>query len=316
MTSVRIPQDRDRPGWRCPDPRLLPELRGELATWLAEPGADFYLEMTLIGSQLVRPVAPDLVTAATRLAADERRRVTDGDLYWIAPEMLALARHAGQQLTTHELYVHDLPSRSGFMVFAEPLAVTTYQDMAAEIAAVSWGVMEPPIRLNVGGKDVPFGPDWKAGAVWFTFWSDPRSFLTANFPGAPDLAGTWARTVGPFMPDNELLWALDRPAELPKGTEYTSAWGRSVVAAWLMRQPLAAETRERAPRPARRRLEKVGLPGGDIRLVHVRRPETRRTAESSEGPPSREYTCQWFVEGHWRTYHVGPGRSRAERRYI
>lgn len=300
--------------WRCPDPRHVPELRGKLAVWLGEYGADFYLEMSVVGTQLVRPVAADLLTSVSQLAVAERRRVVDGDLYWVASEMTALARHAGRQLTTYELYEHDLPSRSGFMVFAEPLATVQGEGLTSEVVAVSWGVLEPPVRLNVAGEDVSFGADWD-GAVWMTFYTDPHAFVRANLPGDEDLVEMWAGSLGPFMPDNELIWALGRTTEIPASAEFTSAWGQVVVAAWLlMSQPLAQQSTERAPRPARRRLEKAGLPVSDVRLVHVRRSE-RRPAQAA-GSTDRDYSCRWWVGSHWRRYHCGPGRTQVERRYI
>jgi hypothetical protein len=316
--SLRESGTSDLPAWQCPAPRLLPELRGDLASWLAARGAGFYLEMTLISSQLVRPVAPDLATSVAQLAHAERRRVTDGELYWISPEMTALARHAGEQLTTHELYLHEMPSRSGFMLFAEPIAVSTSETNIAEIVAVSWGILPPPVQLNIAGDDVDLHRDWPAGAVWFTFYSEPRSFLARNFPHDPELAAAYASAAGPFMPDNELLWPLDQPTEIPAGNgSLTSDWGRTIIAAWLlMQQPLAETSDIMAPRPARRRLAKAGLPSGDVRLVHIRRPAARHGGPATGRETGREYSYQWFVGSHWRRYHVGPGRSRVERRYI
>jgi len=307
-----------RPTWPCPPPHLLPELRGDLAQWLAARGAGFYLEMTLIGSQLVRPVASDLAASVAALAEAERCRVAGGELYWISPEMTALARQAGAQLDTYELYAHEMPSRSGFMLFAEPLAVSTSGTKVVEIVAVSWGVLPSPVQLNIAGEDVDLRHEWPAGAVWFTFYSDPRSFLARNFAHDPETAAAYASTTGVFMPDNELLWALDQPTELPAGHgELTSDWGKTVIAAWLlMQQPLAGETSVRAPRPARRRLAKAGLPNRDVRLIHVRRRATGDSESVTGQQGGREYSCQWFVGGHWRRYHVGPGRTRVERRYI
>jgi len=106
--------------WSYSTPHLLPEMRGKLATWLDERGTDFYLDSLIAGSREIRPPGP-LPGSAARLAADERHRVTDGELYWVSREMTELARHAGRQLSRYELFEHDLPSRSGFMVFETPL---------------------------------------------------------------------------------------------------------------------------------------------------------------------------------------------------
>ena len=301
--------------WSYSTPHLLPEARGKLAAWLDERGADFYLESLIAGSQEIRPPGP-LPRSAARLAEDERHRVTGGELYWVSREMTELARHAGRQLNRYELFEHDLPSRSGFMVFETPLTSACVDGIRLEIIAVSWGIVRPPFLLTEGGREVPVGLQWSAGtAVWFTFYSDPKGFVKANLGRLLDARLVRQRQVGPFMPDNELVWPLEQPEELPEREDVTSAWGRTVVAAWLlMRQPLAAHETERALRPARRRLAKAGLPVSDVRLVRVLRPEPR----SSQTHPStgREYSVRWWVEGHWRHYHCGPGRERVERRWI
>jgi hypothetical protein len=129
-----------RQQWRPPLPRDLPELRGKLATWLAEWGAEFYCVMALSGSQQVFPDAPDRITGAVRLAAQERQRVVDAELYWVSEEMTELAVHAGRQLTRFELYEHDLPSPTGFIMFAEPIAAWTQHGVTVEIVAASWGL--------------------------------------------------------------------------------------------------------------------------------------------------------------------------------
>lgn len=301
--------------WKFSSPRVLPEMRGKLATWLDECGAAFYLESLVAGSQQIRPPGP-LPLSAARLAEDERRRVIDGELFWVSGEMAELARHTGRQLTRHELFEHDLPSRSGFMVFETPLTNTCVEGIRLEIVAVSWGIVRPPLLVTEGEYEIPVGSQWAAGAgVWFTFYSDPKGFVKANLRHLTDAQLVWQRQVGPFLPDNELVWALDQPEDLPEREDVTSAWGRTVVAAWLlMQQPLASHGTERALRPARRRLAKAGLPADDVRLVRVRRPEPR-VPDSFQGS-GREYSVRWWVEGHWRRYHCGPGRERVERRWI
>ncbi|GAA4242318.1 hypothetical protein GCM10022254_74890 [Actinomadura meridiana] len=301
--------------WNFSAPHRLPEMRGKLATWLSERGADFYLESLIVGSQQIRPPGP-LSQSATRLAEQEHHRVTEGELFWVSADMTELARHAGRRLTRHELFEHDLPDRCGFMVFETPLADSCVDGLRLEIVAVSWGLIEPPLLVTEGSREVPVGSRWATGVgVWFTFYSDPNGFLEANLQNLTEVRLVWRRQTGPFLPDNELVWALNQPEDLPEEEDVTSAWGRTVVAAWLlMQQPLASHGTERALRPARRRLTKAGLPTDDVRLVRVRRPEPRAT--DSRPGAGREYSVRWWVEGHWRRYRCGPGRERVERRWI
>ncbi len=126
-----------------PAPRDLPEPRGQLAGWLAGDARQFYLTMALIGRQWVPPAA-SVAAGAAQVARQERMRVA-GDLYWVSAPMTALARHAAPRLPARNLYPHDLPSRTGFMVFEAPLA--TYvngEGREVQIAAVSWGLWDGP----------------------------------------------------------------------------------------------------------------------------------------------------------------------------
>jgi len=74
-----------------PAPRDLPELRGQLAGWLAGEAPQFYLTMALIGRQWVPPAA-SVAAGAAQVARQERLRT--GNLYWVSAPMTALARHA------------------------------------------------------------------------------------------------------------------------------------------------------------------------------------------------------------------------------
>ena len=76
--------------------------------------------------------------------------------------MTDLARHAAPRLPTRNLYAHDLPSRTGFMVFEAPLATyVNSEDREVQIAAVSWGPWDGPAS------------QWDHGGIWLTFFSHP-----------------------------------------------------------------------------------------------------------------------------------------------
>ena len=99
--------------------------------------------MALVGRQWVPPAA-SLAAGAAQVARQERLRVT-GDLYWVSAPMTDLARHAAPRLPTRNLYAHDLPSRTGFMVFEAPLAAyVNSEGREVQIAAVSWGPWDGP----------------------------------------------------------------------------------------------------------------------------------------------------------------------------
>jgi hypothetical protein len=293
----------------APAARELPELRTKLGRWLAGAGPHFYLANFLIGRQWL-PAAMSADEGAAAIAGQERQRVMAGELYWVSSAMTELARHAASSLPSWNLYKHDLPSGLGLMFFEAPLA-TYHNDEGrnVEIVAASWG---PWSGLSGG---------WTKGGLWLTFYSHPAPVLPrAAFDASPRRDPGWltlAQALPPILPDNEAGWPFGTLDTLPERVAGTTAqWALMMRSAWLlMRQPLAEHTRERASRPARRRLQRAGQPVPDVRVIHVRRPEHVHT-DGDRGDGSREYNCQWWVNGHWRTYWCGPGRRRPEDRWI
>jgi hypothetical protein len=140
------------------------------------------------------------------------------------------------------------------------------------------------------------------------------------FEGSGQPGLEWALAAGelpPILPDNEAGWPFGELNDVPERVDGTTAqWALMMRASrLLMRQPLAEQTTERASRPVRRRLARAGLTAPDVRVIHVRRREHPAADHGSQGG-SREYGCQWWVNGHWRTYWCGPGRQRPEDRWI
>jgi hypothetical protein len=70
--------------YAAPAPRDLPELRGQLAQWLAGEGPGFYLAMALAGCQWIPPGSPSIAAGAAQIARHEHHRVTTAGLYWVS----------------------------------------------------------------------------------------------------------------------------------------------------------------------------------------------------------------------------------------
>jgi hypothetical protein len=321
--SGLAPAGRITEQYAPPSPRQLPELRGQLATWLMTEGERFYLVMAMAGRQWLPPGQPRAAGAA-QIALQEHGRVTGGELYWVSGPMTELARHAAASLPTRELYAHDLPSRSGLMLFEAPLASYVNDGgRDVQIVAVSWGPWDGP------------GQAWQQGGIWLTFYSHPAPVLPPQFftNGVADLAalgpliiplpgqagdtvlGPAAATLPPILPDNEAGWPFGELDDEIPGQGTTASWALVIRAAWrLMQQPLADQTAEQPIRAARHRLARAGLPDASVRIVRIRRRE--RPAVRREPGGSRDYHVQWWVTGHWRRYWCGPGRTRPEDRWI
>lgn len=266
------------------------------------------------------------------LAERERERLAAATLYYVAPDMTALAMTAGADLPDYAYSQVDLPSPSGFLVFDGPVPEVYDEpweqqgDCPASLVAVSWG----PVSFVEGGE--------VRGGTWFSYYSDrDLGDAAATERGLLD-ADTALRMLphrGHFIYDNESLifdGASWRDIANPDGGLRSWLGGRLVepepggpprvgprllrtllAASLLMRQPLAehVDARDTYDRHTRKRLARDGYADTEVRLVHLRQRVARESA--GEGRDV-DWACRWPVRGHWRNVAYGPGR--AERRPV
>lgn len=296
----------DQPMFTAAD---VPALRRILIAWVAEHGSADYTNMINLGRQQIRPNGP-ASAVGPRLAADEVARLTNADLWYIDPGLCDLVQTAHHTMPRFAPIPPDLPSRSGFAVFAAPIATRNPEDLTAfaksfglgdnteirrlidapiQIAAVSWGPC--PYRAKMA----------PAGAVWMSFYSVNR---------IPDGSRP------PLLVDNEAIvpWTPDGadPGDwlLTSDGNDTHGWAQLVFAAFRLATQggLVEEHVERPPRPERRRTQRAGLPERDVRIVRLRR--TSRSEDGVGGSSSnRTYHHRWVVRGHWRNQPWGQGRQ-------
>lgn len=302
-------------------------LRRELADWYgSHQGRQFYHQAILMGSQPIRPAGP-AAQVAQQLAAAEARRLTDADLWFIDSDLCALTSAAFPTMPPFVPRPHDLPSRSGFAVFAEPIAVYSGEEVRGNefvdqlTAAGDGGFRETSDRLHaepVSIIAVSWGPlprttvaSWRAGGVWMSFFT--RSNIDAA--GLDEDTRRRARALlPPLTVDNEAVFAWQPDGEDPApyrlhggpGQDGTASWGRLVLATFQLaaQANLAEQEQERTPRPERRRTERAGMPARDVRVVRLRRSvAAARDAEAGPGDAGgREWRHRWIVRGHWRQH--------------
>lgn len=295
----------------------VPALRRDLADWYGGPqGPLFYLTAIQHGHQPIRPPGPP-AGVARQLAATETGRLREGDLWYIDEDLCALVAAAHPSMPAFVPRPEDLPSRVGFVVFAEPIAMYPGEDSRndAAVATEARGdrrVLEVADRLyqqDVQIVAASWGPisglSWPAGGLWMSFYA-PSSL--GNVVDAE--TARRARAVAPPLSvDNEAMVAW-RPEGAPADTyllhgqqgegQTTLHWARLLFATFqLAAQANLAETEEtRTPRPERRRTERAGLPARDVRIARLRRGVTGAAAGGAGG--GREWRHRWIVRGHWR----------------
>lgn len=309
----------------------VPRLRRELVDWTATRGPAHYTEMIKIGRQPIRPPGPSLIVG-TALAHDEIQRLTNADLWHFDQDICELLQVAHHTMPRFAPTPQDLPSRTGFVVFAAAIAdrdpaeelhladyiqqlaidadaANTITSVPVQISAVSWGPLPYP--------DPAKAP---AGGVWMSFYANTRLHNIKN----PDLRRRALALVPPMMVDNEAVvpwvpadvdqedWMLPTPGTL----DTTHGWAAMVFAAFRLATQLnlAEQDMERTSRPERRRIQRAQLPERDVRVVHLRR---SLGGEHDMGDGSgRAYRHRWIVRGHWRNQPWGPGRELRRPVYI
>lgn len=98
----------------------VPAIRRQLAEWYKTDGAPWYELMIRAGRQPVRPDGPPRQVSEF-LARAEHERVTQGDLWFVDRSMCQLVTAAHETMPAFTPHPEDLPSRTGFAVFAEPI---------------------------------------------------------------------------------------------------------------------------------------------------------------------------------------------------
>lgn len=199
--------------WTPPDPRQLPDWRASMIEYLDTlPAKMIMSEAIRAGHSTLLPMVPGMSASVGAIGAEilhrsESARLAAADLYYASADMTALALAASATPPTEPVSLDRLPSRTGLIVFAEPIGgydQTAAQSLAGTrahnphastatvttpIVAASWSPWHPrSVRLDGdGGHRVRwlyksggrsgFIPDTFTG-IWVTFYS-PRGIFDA-----------------------------------------------------------------------------------------------------------------------------------------
>jgi hypothetical protein len=267
-------------------PSHLPKVRDQTLGFLDDPAAS-------IRAKTGADIQPGLDAAANHLRT--------AGLYWVAPDMAALAMHSGGQLAAARWAQADRPSPSGLMAFEGGVGAIEDQGVTIPVEAISWGPYDGGLML------------W----AWLT-----RTRLAAEA-----LASSGAQIVTEGVPPLMPTAAVDLPVTadpIPLANYdgiIPEAIVRTVAASWLlMRQPTLIETRtEQADKAVRRAYGRQGRPAPDVTLVELRHQYVPHGEDADEGAePGRHYKHRFVVAGHWRTYRHErySTERRAEQQYI
>jgi hypothetical protein len=216
-----------------------------------------------------------------QLAGARRRQWIDSalreaSLWWMAPEMYQLARHAAEELPG-VIHLNEVlpPEECGLMVLA---------DDQEGLGALLWRRMEflpgpGGLRPGTGLRTLPIV--------------------------APP---------GGFDPWQMSDWTLDeslnsREVGVGRRKDLT---GRLMVASFLLLRDRIVEAEQvSVPRGVRRRADAAGLTS-EVRLLTWR----RKAGDAGGQQSDVDWSHRWWVSGHWRRQPCGPGRRERRLTYI
>lgn len=241
-----------------------------------------------------------------------------GETFYWGPDLMPLLLTGGTLPPATQLTATDLPAPQGYIWFPRALRVRSEgfaemwrgtSDRAApdgseesDIIALSWDANPETVALQTWIRPV-----------------DPRLWRDGKFAaGLPlhawPMPGFWR-----FSKD---LAANVRPDGKTEAHHRLELAGESVgprlFATCVLFLAQAVVRTEAAPpfaRHERRRLEQDGWTRPPVvRVVRLRRIETRQRAEDSPAPV--DWSCQWVVRGHWRQQPCGPKKSERRTTWV
>ncbi len=225
------------------------------------------------------------------------RHLRAAEMYWVAPDMAALAVSAGSQLAAARWATADRPAPCGLLVWGGGVGHIDTQGVEVPVEAAAWG----PVSGGCG--------------VWLLMSRD-------RLAGEVRDRGQYAlveNQIPPLVPIAGWTLAIDEPlpmADLPESAPVPVF--AALAAAWLlMQQPqLIDRTREPADNATLRAYHRQQLPDPEITVIDLRRQYVPDLSDPDAERSGRRYRHRWVVSGHWRDQAYGPDRSLRRQTWI
>lgn len=197
--------------------------------------------------------------------------LNEAPTYWITAEMVDLVDAAWKSMPRQPLRTTDLPTMSGFAVFARRLWIWSDDDDRTAMRAIAWYVTD-------------------AGLAIEAYMAKADLVASSEHYGLDLDAGTRGN-MPPLVVMHANGWKL--------GDDYADQHLRKwLYCAWILMGQRLAQTGEARPdRATRRRLEDTFARDRQVRVVTLRRP-TQRTDPDEEH--TVDWSHRWMVDGHWR----------------
>lgn len=242
------------------------------------------------------------------------------EVYYVAPDMTAVAKAAGATMPRQELRLDDLPSQEGFLIWdGAAVGHAKFADADVPVRGVAWSTshfIDRPVWEYEDGPDgaAIAGPPSVVGPA--KEWADdgpPTRLESGTEVDVIALLDATAHMEAPssfYIPIPGLGWGIGEEPALwsdgdKKTPDITDDVAPTLLATWtLMQQTLARVVQQPAQRAERRRAGRVGLPSM-VTTVHLRR---FSTSQEEHDEIDVAWSHRWLVSGHWRNQWL-PSRA-------
>lgn len=320
--------------WAAPKPVQLPDWRRKMLDYRTSSAAvQDHGTILARGRGTLNPLVATPYQAAAVMNAQEAERLSRGRLYWVDQDMTRVANSKATRPRTTPFRANRVPSRYGFMTFAEPVGSYSGRAYGQTLAhvpyvAVSWGpwtasygpydgMVEPlPGAPEPGPGQAPFwryagGPNGE-GIVTRNEDEPEAYWITVYTP-------SHGQCPGPLQWDAEAAVVDGRVFETGADPTLGDVFVRATVAAWDLitqgrevQKPVAdIATVERKPVKARQDRRRGIEDGGDVSVVSAtkgRRAPAPRSGGTGTGAP---YEYRRWIEQYGKSQCMNP-RKHAE----
>jgi hypothetical protein len=274
----------------------LPRLRHEM--WLHasadHPAIRDYLQGTV---DQVRQYG-NLNYATGVRPADLVRWMQVADLYLVTEDMTAIAAQAAEAMPGYRVDREFVPSRIGLLVWQATVSVPAMAPTGGTIEifpmrAVLWG--PTMTKQGPGVVLIPMTPVDEAVAIPSIRASIEET--TAREAKKGRVLHEIRSVSGPLVMGDAYVLAY---GEAPHQSENMAI--KATVATWLMmHQRITVTSSEYMPRHLRKWAAREKLAPPQVTSIALRRVDyVGSHRDGSPESPGREYSCRWYVTGHWR----------------
>jgi hypothetical protein len=260
----------------------MPKLRDQMLKFLDDPDA-------AIRANTSAGLQPGLDGLAASLRV--------GGLYWVAPDMAALAVSSGGQLAAARWATADRPSPCGLILFDGGIGHIDSGSVSIPIEAMAWGPHDGDCMI------------WLMLSRRRLAAEMTRTDVTLQEEKIPPLIPVYG-FAAPVTAEPVSMAELDTvDAPLTVVAALASAW-------LLMQQPVLVDrTMERPDKSTLRAYRRAGRQDPDVTVMDLRRKYVPQDRDPDAGS-GRHYKHRWIVSGHWRNQPYGPGQSLRRQTWV